>query len=88
MTLLIIGIVIIILSSLIHLFKWEGITRAVVHLFIIVVAALMIEFTSEDVGYKMGQIDAMNGKYKYERHFVYPENDSIPLDTLYVKLDK
>lgn len=48
---------------------------------VILPAAVILKQNS----YKQGQVDAMNGKYKYERHLIYPENDTIPCDTLYVK---
>ena len=39
--------------------------------------------------YRKGQVDALKGKQHYEIHYVYRENDTIPLDTLFkVKEDK
>jgi hypothetical protein len=36
--------------------------------------------------YKEGQVDALNGKFKYERQFVIPEGDSTIVDTLYIAI--
>ena len=36
------------------------------------------------IGEREGQIDAMENKWHYEQHIVY--KDTIPVDTLYVKI--
>jgi len=36
--------------------------------------------------YSEGQIDAIKGDYTYEQQFVYRANDTIPVDTIYVKI--
>jgi hypothetical protein len=38
--------------------------------------------------YNQGQIDALHGTQTFERHLVYLEGDSIPSDTLYLKIDR
>lgn len=36
--------------------------------------------------YNDGQIDALKGVQAYKIHYVYPEGDTIPSDTLYLKI--
>jgi len=38
--------------------------------------------------YKQGQVDAINGKYKYEQEIHYKQSDGfiIPVDTIYIKI--
>ena len=42
----------------------------------------------ENTDYKQGQIDALNGKYKYKRLIQYEfiDNTYIPVDTIYVEI--
>ena len=39
-------------------------------------------------GYDQGQIDALHGIQTHERYYVYPQGDTIPSDTLYVKIEE
>jgi hypothetical protein len=38
--------------------------------------------------YKDGQTDALKGNFKYEEQHIYRLTDSIPTDTIYVKINK
>ena len=38
--------------------------------------------------YDQGQIDALHGIQTFEVHYVYPEGDTIPCDTLYLKIEE
>ena len=40
--------------------------------------------------YKQGQIDAINGEYKYEQEIHYKQSDGfiIPIDTIYKRIEK
>ena len=38
--------------------------------------------------YKDGQIDVLKGIQAYEIHYVYPKGDTIPSDTLYLKIEE
>ena len=39
-------------------------------------------------GYNQGQIDALAGHQTYEQFLVYPKGDTIPSDTLYLKIEE
>jgi len=39
-----------------------------------------------DNAYNNGQIDALKGKQTFEIQYVFPQGDTIPVDTLYVKI--
>ena len=37
-------------------------------------------------GYHEGQIDALNNTYKYEKVYTYRVNDTMPIDSAYIKI--
>lgn len=39
-------------------------------------------------GYEQGQVDAAAGIQSYERVYMFFENDTIPYDTVYVKIEE
>ena len=48
---------------------------------------LIIVFMDYYVGrYNQGQIDALKGKQTYKQQLIYDMNDTIPVDTIYVKI--
>ena len=49
---------------------------------------LGISELEENTDYKQGQIDALNGKYKYKQLIQYEfiDNTYIPVDTIYVEI--
>ena len=47
-----------------------------------------LPFGAHERGYEWGQTDALNGGWSYEKHYVYPKGDTIPCDTLYVKIEE
>jgi hypothetical protein len=52
----------------------------------IVVGVIFFVAGTELSGYKNGQTDALKGKYEYKMQVVYELNDTIPVDTLFVKI--
>jgi hypothetical protein len=50
-------------------------------------ASILSRIDQEEASYKEGQVDALNGDYKYEKRYIYRENDSIPIDSVYVLID-
>ena len=89
MTLLIIGFVIILCSVFIHMQSKDdyAVIRAMIHLLVIFGCVLMIFYGTESCSYKKGQVDAIEGKFEYEKHYIYPANDTIPVDSLYVEIE-
>lgn len=66
--------------------KKEVVGAIIISALIFITITALLSVREYNGTYKDGQVDAMNGKLKYERHIVYPENDTIPIDTLYVEI--
>lgn len=50
------------------------------------IGLMMVLYGMDKASYKNGQIDALNGKYEYKQHVIYYDNDTIPKDTIYVRI--
>ena len=83
--LMIIGIILLFASFIIFIVSDDDRLGAFAGAFIWLSVALIV-VSSIQIGYKQGQINALQNKYSYEMRLVYPLNDTIPCDTLYVKI--
>jgi hypothetical protein len=65
--------------------------KVIMYLFSIIISIIFSVFVmiydKENGYYSDGQEDALKGIYKYELVEVYHNNDTIPVDTLYVKIE-
>ena len=86
--LMVLGIVLILFGVAIlantdsHIFELK--IGGVIFMFLGVFFLIVSHTLSYDRGYKGGQIDALNGKQKYEIVYHYINRDTIPCDTTYV----
>ena len=48
----------------------------------------VMEENGKLIGHDEGQIDALKGIQTHQIHYVYPEGDTIPSDTLYLKIEE
>lgn len=54
------------------------------------IAALLIKYINDETetAYRKGQIDALNGEFKYEKYYVFPENSTTLYDSIYRELEE
>ena len=70
-------------------FEWGAFLGCVIFAGFGLIAVFGISYEIKDdrtEWYNEGQIDALKGKQAYEIHYVYPKGDTIPSDTLYLKI--
>jgi len=63
--------------------------RVISFIFTLFAGLILIElglFRLVDREYENGQIDALKGTQTYQIHYIYPKGDTIPSDTLYLKI--
>ena len=58
----------------------------IVPYFMFCLGMVMLIVGSIEVFSKQTEIRCMNGKYEYEQRVIYYNNDTIPVDTIYVKI--
>lgn len=84
----IIGCVIVLIILIVGIFgdkeerRW-GIAGVV---FTMLFFSIMIWLAWNPKTYEKGQIDALKGNFSYETRYIFRANDTVPIDTIYIKI--